>query len=82
MLARQEARDGGDWSAGDEFWLMTRPLVGWFLRRIEEWQRPWEGLGALLDRGGSPRHFAAWVDELREARELEDEDVSLIAVCL
>jgi hypothetical protein len=82
VLAREEVRDAGDWSAGDELWLMTRPLARWFLRRIEEWQRPWEGLGALLDRGGSPRHFAAWVDELRAAGELADEDVSLVAVCL
>ena len=52
------------------------------MRRIEQWHRPWEVLGALLDRGGSPRLFAAWVDELREARELEDEDVTLVAVCL
>jgi hypothetical protein len=82
VLRQHEARGGGDWARADEFWLMSRPLARWFLRRLEEWHRPWEVLGALLDRGGSPRAFASWVDELREHRELENEDITLIGVCL
>ncbi len=82
VLRRQEARGGGDWARADEFWLMSRPLARWFLRRIEEWHRPWEVLGALLDREGAPRAFTSWVDELREHRELEDEDITLVGLCL
>jgi hypothetical protein len=82
VLRRQEARGEGEWLMGDEFYLMTSPLARWFLRHLEEWDRPWVVLGALLDRGGSPRAFTAWVDELREGHELEDEDTTLLAVCL
>jgi hypothetical protein len=81
-LRRQEVRGEGDWLPGDEFYLMNRPLARWFLGRVEEWQRPWEVLGGMLDLGGSPRTFAAWVDPLRQTRELDDEDVALLAVCL
>ncbi len=82
VLRREESRGDGDWLTGDEFYLMTGPLARWFLRHMEEWDRPWVVLGALLERAGSPRAFAAWVDDLREAGELEDEDATLLAVCL
>ncbi|MCC6418404.1 MAG: hypothetical protein IT429_09205 [Gemmataceae bacterium] len=80
VLRRQEARAGGGWAEGDTFWLMTRPLGRWFLRQVEEWQKPWDVLGPLLERRG-PRGFAEWVEELRRAGELGDGDVTLMEVC-
>jgi hypothetical protein len=68
----------GDWQPGDRFWLMTDALARWFLTRVEEGGKPWLALETLLaaDDGA----FAAWIEDLRTARQLRNDDVTLLVV--
>ncbi|MCI0456935.1 MAG: hypothetical protein L0Z62_08150 [Gemmataceae bacterium] len=81
VLRKQEARGEGDWAPGDTFWLMSRALGRWFLRQVQEWQRPWDLLEPLLDRPGQAG-FTEWVEELRQQGELGEGDVTLVGVYL
>ena len=67
---------------GDRFWLMTRPLARWFLRQVELWNRPWELLEPLLHTPNAEDAFAAWIEDLRGLGEVEEGDVTLLAICL
>jgi hypothetical protein len=81
VLRRHEARGEGDWAPGDTFWLMSQALGRWFLRQVQEWQRPWDLLEPLLERPGQAG-FAEWVEELRRQGEVGDGDITLMGVCL
>ena len=61
---------------------MTRPLARWFLRQVGSWNRPWELLEPLLSTPSAEDAFGVWVEELRGQGELEEGDVTLLAVCL
>jgi serine/threonine protein kinase len=82
VLRKHTLKAEGDWNAGDRFWLMTRPLARWFLRQVELWNRPWELLERLLHTPNAEEVFAAWVEDLRGLGELEDGDLTLLAICL
>jgi hypothetical protein len=80
----------GRWQAGDRFWLMTDALARWFLVGQEAGFRPWQHLGEILDgpEGGggvgrpTPSALADWVEGLRDAGALRNDDVTLISVAL
>ena len=60
---------------------MSPALGRWFLRQVQEWQRPWDLLEPLLDRPAQAG-FAEWVEELRRQGEVGDGDITLMGVCL
>jgi hypothetical protein len=76
----------GDWVPRDRFWLMTDALAQWFLGRVEAGGKPWLVLDPLLHNAGgvdaASEAFAAWVEGLRAARQLRNDDVTLLAVSL
>jgi hypothetical protein len=66
-------RAHGSAEAGDRLLLMTDALARWFLERHEAGGPPGE-----LPEG--PDEFALWVEGLREAQGLRDDDVTLIVI--
>jgi hypothetical protein len=70
----------GDWQPGDRFWLMTDALAQWFLAQVEQGGKPWLELESLLHDNDNPQTFTAWIEGLRVARQLRNDDVTLLAV--
>jgi hypothetical protein len=74
----------GDWQRGDRFWLMTDALAQWFLVEVEAGRQPWLELEPRAPRGGegddARAAFAAWIDQRRAARQLRNDDVTLLVV--
>ena len=67
---------------GDRFWLMTDALAQWFLLEYETGQVPWEELDGILAREDASAEFAAWIEDLRDAKRLHNDDVTLLAIVL
>jgi hypothetical protein len=73
----------GDCQSGDRLWLMTDALAHWFLTQAEAGHKPWQLLNSLVNTADEPsaqQAFAAWIGELRGARQLRNDDVTLVAV--
>lgn len=71
---------GAVWKPGDVLLLMTDALAEWFLKRTEVRAKPWDDLEDLV-LGENPKDvFAAWVDERRDAKELRDDDTTLVLI--
>ncbi len=73
----------GDCQSGDRLWLMTDALAQWFLAQAEAGHKPWQQLNSLVntaDKASAQQAFSAWVEELRGARQLRNDDVTLVAV--
>src|SRR5207253_1077987 len=68
-------RKRGEWKPGDVLLLMTDALAQWFLAQVEGGHRPW---GALLRR--DTVELTAFLDELRDRKELRNDDVTLVVV--
>src|SRR5438876_30634 len=71
-------RHEGEFSPGDRAWLMTDALAQWFLAEAEKGGTPWDDLGALPAAPDPDAAFAAWVEGLRAARRLRNDDVTLL----
>jgi hypothetical protein len=74
---------GGSWLPGDTFYLLTDALACWFLASFEAGDRPWHILNAFLDAdtgADAEADFAAWIADLRAARTLRNDDVTLVGV--
>jgi hypothetical protein len=69
------------WQEGDQLWLMTDALAKWFLVQEEAGQDPCASVERVL-RTASSQDFTAWIDALRDARAIRDDDVTLLAVNL
>jgi hypothetical protein len=82
MMAVRELRLEGEVLAGDRLWLMTDALAQWFLQAREAGHRPWELLEPLLNAPAAGGSFSAWIAALRDARQLRNDDVTLMAVWL
>jgi hypothetical protein len=65
---------------GDRFFLMTDALAKWFLQTHERGGCPWNVVAEVLSAEEPESAFAEWIEELRERRELQNDDVTLIAV--
>jgi hypothetical protein len=70
----------GEWKVGDRLWMMTDALAEWFLRRYEAAERPWEALARFPDSPDGQAEFEAWVEILRDAGEMRNDDVTLLTV--
>jgi hypothetical protein len=75
-------RAHGSWREGDLFLLATDALAQWILRSVETGGEPWTALTRFLDESVAPLEFAAWTEELRAAREMHNDDVTLLAARL
>lgn len=64
----------GSARGGDHFYLMTDALAAWFLRAREQGETPWQSLNSLQTAPA----FAAWINDKRTAREMRNDDVTLL----
>jgi hypothetical protein len=67
---------------GDRLWLMTDALAQWFLRQDEAGGRPWEELEPLISATKDADAFAAWIEHLRDERQIRNDDVTLCKIDL
>jgi hypothetical protein len=84
-VARHVRLRSGDWQKGDVFYLATDALAAWFLGGSHGGGRPWEALDGTLDGadgtgGGAGIAFGRWVEELRDGRDLHDDDTTLVRI--
>ena len=65
---------------GDRLLLMTDALAQWFLQSQEQGGRPAEAVTAVLSVADPDEAFAEWVEGLRKADRMRNDDVTLIQV--
>jgi Protein phosphatase 2C len=65
-----------DWCAGDRMLLITDALAQWFLRNVEENRKPWHDLLGMR----SQEQFAVRVQALRDAKEIRNDDATLVVI--
>jgi hypothetical protein len=70
----------GPLHTGDRLFLMTDALARWFLHAHERGGRPWEAITPLLSAGRPEEAFTTWVEGLRAAGGLRDDDVTLLVI--
>jgi hypothetical protein len=66
----------GDWHPDDRLLLMTDALAQWFLQQAEAGHRPWK----VVEERATAKTFAGWVEELRDAKTLRNDDVTLVII--
>jgi hypothetical protein len=80
VCKRRSLWPDGHGQPGDRLWIMTDALAQWCLAEREEGRNPSSELELLLSLPESGDHFASWIEDLRDARGLHNDDVTLLAV--
>lgn len=68
-----------EWHAHDIFYIMTDALACWFLQEYEAGNSPWCSF-PFVSHGSDEVTFESWVDSLRNAKKMKNDDVTLIHV--
>jgi hypothetical protein len=79
-LPHNEMRQEGSCSKGDVFWMMTDALSQWFLKELDADRKPWKKLEPYLFGSPSEARFSAWLEELRGAKEIRNDDVTMMGI--
>jgi hypothetical protein len=79
---RRRVWDEGCGQRGDRLWAMTDALAHCCLSEHEAGGNPWGALEALLAAPPEGNLFAAWIEGLRTAGRLRNDDVTLLAIPL
>ncbi|ELS31962.1 MULTISPECIES: hypothetical protein [Pseudanabaena] len=66
----------GEAKIGDRFYLTTDAIACWILKQIEANQDPW----VKLEEIDSQASFAEWVTELRDRRDIANDDTTLLCL--
>jgi hypothetical protein len=66
----------GAWEPTDVFYLMTDAIAGWFLKSVENGERP----STLLDQFHADGEFEQWIDSLRESGSMRNDDVTVLRI--
>jgi hypothetical protein len=66
----------GNWRTGDVFFLMSDALAQWALKKFEKGKQPWGDLQSINDND----QFAQWISKLRQAKDLTNDDVTLLLI--
>jgi len=61
---------------GDRLYVVTDALAGWILASLEDRQNPWVQLDQILSHSA----FSAWVEILRDRREIVNDDTTLLHI--
>jgi hypothetical protein len=65
----------GDVLKDDRFFLMTDALASFFFQEYEKGEKPW----SLIDDNITDKYrFADWIENLRETKQIRNDDVTLI----
>lgn len=77
-LAAQMRRTSGSFRPGDRLYLVSDALGQWWMHEIERGAMPWnQADGALARRR---RGFGSWINALRRAGQMRNDDVTLLRV--
>ncbi len=68
----------GKCQSRDRFFLATDALSEWILRQCESQSRPWQTLFAQLAE--STDSFSAWIEDLRDRRQIRNDDITLVII--
>ncbi len=79
---RRQVWPDGRGQSGDRLWAMTDALAQWCLAEQERGGNPWGELESLLEAPPHDDRFAAWIEGLRTARRLRNDDVTLLGIVL
>jgi hypothetical protein len=77
---RQRLWADGRGESGDRLWAMTDALAQWCLAEEGGGGNPWATLESLLPSPDGQRDFAAWIEGLRNSRQLKNDDVTLLTI--
>lgn len=80
-VAAQLAPLAGTWLPGDTFYLLTDALACWFLLAQEAGGTPWRDLDTIATADNASA-FIDWIADLRVARALRNDDVTLLRVAV
>ncbi|OIP79151.1 MAG: hypothetical protein AUK48_00210 [Oscillatoriales cyanobacterium CG2_30_44_21] len=61
---------------GDRFYLATDAIACWIMKQLEANQNPW----VKLEQLDVSDKFAAWINELRDRREIVNDDTTLLCL--
>ncbi len=70
----------GSAAAGDRLWMMTDALAQWCLASHETGANPWREMEPLMTPEPTGGPFEVWVDQLRTAGRLRNDDVTLLVL--
>ena len=82
VLNRQALITDGDGQPEDFLWMMTDALAQWCLEAHEMGRNPWLDLEWFVRQTNGNQEFAAWLEGLRNRKQLRNDDVTLLAVQL
>jgi hypothetical protein len=75
----QEWVYSGSWNSSDQFFLMSDALSAWFLAESQMGRAPWRTMGErFLSKRKEQEAFSTWIDDLREARAIKNDDTTLL----
>jgi hypothetical protein len=80
VIARVELKEES-WEPGDGFLLMSDALARWFLSEVESERHPWDEI-AQLPEENQPDRFRQWVEGLRQAGCLWNDDTTLLRIAV
>ncbi len=72
----------GSGDPGDRLLMMTDALAQWCLAQHEAGRCPWSQITSLLASPTGRMDFEVWVDEQRNTGQLQNDDVTLLAIDL
>jgi len=78
VASPRQKTEWGKWHPGDQFFLMTDAIAQWFLTRHAGKRAPWQSLARRLS--GSDAALVAYVEDLRDRKEMRNDDVTLVVV--
>ncbi|MFN3979718.1 MAG: hypothetical protein ACK4SA_04950, partial [Caldilinea sp.] len=71
-------RASGEFRPGDRLYLVSDALGQWWMHAVERNETPWNTVDRTLARR---RHgFSGWIDSLRRAGQMRNDDVTLLRV--
>ena len=79
--AQAMRRAHGVWQPGDCFWLLTDAVAAWFLAAQAAGKCPSVILEGLL-AAPTPEALAAWLADLRQTRQIRNDDTTLLRITL
>jgi hypothetical protein len=73
----ENSRQTGSWQPGDDFLLMTDAAAAWFLRE-QQTVSPEVLRRSLLEHTRTADSYRQWIDELRRAGEMKNDDTTIV----
>lgn len=82
IVQKRARRTEGQAQPADRLWMMTDALARWCLAEQEGGDSPWKGMEWVLERSTTQERFSSWIEGLRDAKQIRNDDVTLLVVSL